>query len=341
MEGKMAMRREARGGSNREDLIAAFLGKAGWGAAERKVLAADASFRRYDRLHLDGRPAVLMDAPPPKEDVRPFLRIARHLLDLGYSAPAILAEDVEAGLLLLEDLGDATFTPLLDAGEAELPLYDLGVDLLIDLHRRPAPSGVPPYDREKLLTEASLLTDWYAPAVGIELDLAARAAYLAAWSDVLPLAHGVPDALVLRDFHVDNLMRLPGRDGIAACGLLDFQDALIGPVTYDLVSLLEDARRDIDPATRAEGRRRYLAAFPDLDPAAFDASWACLAAQRHAKVIGIFTRLCKRDGKPTYLRHIPRVWRLLEAAARHPGLAPVKAWLDLNIPAAKRLVPTP
>jgi len=342
MEGQMVVTREARGGLNREDLLAGFLGNAGWGSADRKVLAADASFRRYDRLHLDGRPAVLMDAPPPKEDVRPFLRIARHLLDLGYSAPAILAEDAEAGFLLLEDLGDATFTRLMNAGEAELPLYQMAVDLLIDLHKRPAPEGIAaPYDREKLLTEVALLTDWYAPAVGIELDHTARAAYLAAWSDVLPLAFGVPDSLVLRDFHVDNLMRLDGRNGLAACGLLDFQDALVGPATYDLVSLLEDARRDIDPATRAEGRRRYLAAFPMLDEGAFDASWACLAVQRHAKVIGIFTRLCKRDGKPTYLHHIPRVWGLLEAGLSHPGLAPVKSWFDRHIPADKRAVPTP
>jgi len=333
MEGKMALTREA--------LIAEFLTKAGWGEADRKVLAADASFRRYDRLHRDGQPAVLMDAPPPKEDVRPFLRIARHLVALGYSAPRILAEDVEAGLLLLEDLGDATFTRLLAAGDPEAPLYEMAADLLIDLHRQPVPADVPPYDRDKLLTEAALLTDWYAPAVGIELDYTAKCAYLAAWSEVLPLARGVPDGLVLRDFHVDNLMRIEGRGGLAACGLLDFQDALIGPVTYDLVSLFEDARRDIDGSVRAAGRRRYLDAFPNLDAAAFDASWAVLAAQRHAKVIGIFTRLCRRDGKPGYLRHIPRVWRLLEEASRHPGLKPVRTWLDANIPAGKREVPSP
>ena len=329
-------------GVTREALIAEFLDKAGWGRADRKVLAADASFRRYDRLHLDGRPAVLMDAPPPKEDVRPFLKIARHLLALGYSAPRILAEDAEAGLLLLEDLGDATFTKLLNGGEAELPLYEMAADLLIDLHRGKAlPEGVPPYDRDKLLTEASLLTDWYAPAIGIELDHVARAAYLAAWSEALPLAFGMPDALVLRDFHVDNLMRLEGRTGLTACGLLDFQDALIGPVTYDLVSLFEDARRDLDPATWTSGRKRYLEAFPELDAEAFAASWAVLAAQRHAKVIGIFTRLCRRDGKPVYLRHIPRLWGLLDRALLHPGLKPVKVWLDRHIPAEKRVVPTP
>jgi len=329
-------------GVTREALIAEFLDKAGWGRAERRLLAADASFRSYDRLHLDGQPAVLMNAPPPKEDVRPFLRIARHLTGLGYSAPRILAEDIENGLLLLEDLGDATFTRLLNSGEAELPLYVMATDLLIDLHRAAnLPEEVPPYDREKLLTEASLLTDWYAPAVGIELDHLVRAAYLAAWSEVLPLAFGVPDHLVLRDFHVDNLMRIEGRSGLAACGLLDFQDALVGPVTYDLVSLFEDARRDLHPATRAAGRQLYLDAFPTLKVEAFDASWAVLAAQRHAKVIGIFTRLCKRDGKPVYLRHIPRLWRLIDNALAHPGLKPVKAWFDRYVPADKRVVPSP
>lgn len=329
-------------GVSREALIAEFLQKAGWGTAKRWVLAADASFRRYDRLDLEGRPAVLMDAPPPKEDIRPFVKIARHLVGLGYSAPKILAEDEEAGLLLLEDLGDATFTKLLAAGEAERPLYEMAADLLIDLHRQTRlPEAMAPYDRDKLLTEVSLLTDWYAPAVGIELDHIARAAYLAAWSEVLPLAFGVPEALVLRDFHVDNLMRLEGRSGMAACGLLDFQDALVGPVTYDLVSLFEDARRDIAPATWETGRKRYLAAFPEQDEAAFDASWAILAAQRHAKVIGIFTRLCKRDGKAGYLRHIPRIWGLFERAVLHPSLKPVKVWLDAHIPADKRLEPTP
>ena len=146
----------------------------------------------------------------------------------------------------------------------------------------------------------------------------------------------MPETLVLRDFHVDNLMRLPGRAGIAACGLLDFQDAVAGPLTYDLMSLLEDARRDLDPALVSAMRRRYLDAFPDLDREAFDLSWTVLAAQRHAKVIGIFTRLEQRDGKPVYLRHIPRVWRLLDAALAHPRLGRLKAWLDRHLPAELR-----
>jgi aminoglycoside/choline kinase family phosphotransferase len=328
---------------DRPALIAAFLDRAGWGAAGRSRLAGDASFRHYDRVEMDGRRAVLMDAPPPKEDVRPFVAIARHLARLGYSAPALLAVDAEAGLLLLEDLGDDTYTRRLAAGDDEEALYALAIDLLADLHRRPQALDCrpPPYDDERLLAEATLLTDWYLPAVtGRDTDPAARADYVAGWRRVLATARRVPDTLVLRDFHIDNLMLLP-RPGLAACGLLDFQDAVAGPLSYDPMSLLEDARRDIAPALVERMKRRYLAAMPGLDPRAFAASWAVLAAQRHAKVIGIFTRLSRRDGKPNYLVHIPRVWRLLEAALAHPDLAEIKDWLDRALPAEARTVPAP
>jgi aminoglycoside/choline kinase family phosphotransferase len=327
--------------SHRTAAIEAFLAAAGWGAADRRPLAADASFRRYDRLRLGPQSAVLMDAPPPVEDVRPFLRIARHLLARGYSAPAILAEDADAGLLLLEDLGDATYTRLLAAGQPEAPLYQLAVALLIDLGRRPAPQGLPAYDPMMLLREACLLTEWYAPAVGVGLSEQALAAYRTAWQAVLPVAYGVPHGLVLRDYHVDNLMRLADRPGLAQCGLLDFQDAVIGPITYDLISLLEDARRDVDPAVIATERQRFLAAHAGLDPAAFDASCACLAVQRHAKVIGIFTRLDRRDGKSGYLRHIERLWRLLPVGLAHPALAPLAAWFAEYLPPAARRTPLP
>lgn len=327
---------------DRTDRLQAFLDAAGWGTAERRLLAADASFRHYDRLTDGTQTAVLMNAPPDKEDVRPFVRIARHLTTLGFSAPAILAEDVDHGFVLLEDLGDSTYARLIASGEAEAPLYALAVDMLIDLHRarQATDIDVPPYDDKALLTEAALLPDWFLPAAtGRETDASVRESYLDAWAAVLSAAPSLPDTLVLRDFHVDNLMRLDGRDGVAACGLLDFQDALIGPVTYDLVSLLEDARRDIDPALIADMRDRYLAAFPEIDRKAFDASWAILAAQRHAKVIGIFTRLNVRDGKNGYLPHIPRVWRLLSAALQHPALDPVSAWLDAHIPSDLRTTP--
>ena len=327
----------------RDDLIQAFLARAGWGAATRARLAGDASFRHYDRVSDGARRAVLMDAPPPKEDVRPFVRVAMHLERLGYSAPRLLAADMEAGLLLLEDLGDDTYTRLLESPGQEDALYALAVDLLADLHRQPdaIPLGLAPYDDDRLLAEANLLTDWYMPALlGQDTPAAVRAEWVARWRAVFPVARQVPDTLVLRDFHVDNLMRLP-RDGVKACGLLDFQDAVAGPLTYDLMSLLEDARRDIDPALVTRMTERYLARFPGLDREAFAASWAVLAAQRHAKVIGIFTRLSRRDGKAGYLVHIPRVWRLLESACAHPALAGIRDWLDQYLPAGHRGMPAP
>lgn len=329
--------------SQRDQLLHDFLHKNGWGDADRGVLAGDASFRRYDRLKRGDQAAVLMDAPPPQEDVRPFIRIGDQLCALGYSAPRILAKDVEHGFLLLEDLGDSTYARNLAAGGDEESLYALAMDVLADLHGRAGtvPDGTPAYDDERLLTEACLLTDWYMPAVlGREIAAAEREQYRALWRDLFPIARSVPDTLVLRDFHVDNLMLLD-RPGLAACGLLDFQDAVSGPLTYDPMSLLEDARRDIDPGLIGRMKDRYLDQLPHIDRDAFAASWAVLAAQRHAKVIGIFTRLCKRDGKAGYLVHIPRVWRLLEQSLSHQALAPVKAWLDTHMPQQQRTVPHP
>lgn len=327
----------------RDDQIHHFLRQTGWSGAARGRLAGDASFRHYDRLELAGHRAVLMDAPPP-ELVAPFASLARHLLALGFSVPKVLAEDSERGFLLLEDLGDDTYTRLLNHGHDAFPLYALAVDTLADLHNRPdaIPADVPAYDDERLLAEALLLPDWYLPQVlGRACSEAERESYCALWRDLFPLARAVPQSLVLRDFHVDNLMLLP-REGLAACGLLDFQDAVAGPITYDLMSLLEDARRDLDPALVADMKARYLALRSDVTQEAFDLSWAVLAAQRHCKVIGIFTRLCKRDGKPIYLQHIPRVFRLLEAAlVAHPALGPLRQWLDRHLPPERRIVPSP
>ena len=328
------------GRAGRAGRIDRFLAGAGWGDARRRPLAGDASFRRYIRLERpDGARAMLMDAPPPQEDVRPFAGVDAHLRRLGFSAPEILAADLEGGLLLVEDFGDATFTRILAAGGEEAPLYGLAVDLLIALHRQDAAAAadLPDYDDPRLLDEAALLVDRFLPAaLGAPPSAAGRADYLALWRAVLPAARRVPRTLVLRDYHVDNLMRLDGRQGLAACGLLDFQDAVIGPATYDLVSLLEDARRDIAPDLVEAMLARYLAAFPGLDRGDFAASMAILGAQRHAKVIGIFTRLDRRDGKPVYLRHIPRVWRLFEHSLGHPALAEIKRWVDAAVPPEAR-----
>jgi aminoglycoside/choline kinase family phosphotransferase len=287
---------------------------------------------------------MLMDAPPPQEDVRPFLRVARLLARLGLSAPRILAADEAAGLLLLEDLGDETYTRVLAADGDEAALYTLATDVLIDLHRRfemPMAAGVPPYDDDRLLTEAALLVDWYLPAVrGVPTDTGLRTEYLALWREAFAAARAVADTLVLRDYHVDNLMLLGGRAGVAACGLLDFQDAVTGPATYDLVSLLEDARRDVPASLASRMIDRYLDAFPTLDRDAFRASYAVMGAQRSAKIVGIFTRLDRRDGKPVYLKHIPRVWRWLEGDLRHPALAGLRAWFDRELPDGTRTTPT-
>jgi len=277
-----------------------------------------------------------MDAPPPQEDVGRYVFIAKLLRQLGFSAPEVLAEDYREGFLLLEDFGDDTYTRLLDRGFDEAQLYGLAVDTLVALQHAIRPSRVselPRYDIARLLTEVSLLADWYRPAVlGGPLEAKARTEYLALWEAVLPLAEVFPPTLVLRDYHIDNLMLLADRPGVCGCGLLDFQDAVCGQPSYDLISLLEDARRDVPADLQQEMTERYYASFPGLDRQAFRRSAAILAAQRNCKILGLFTRLWKRDGKPQYLAHIPRVWRLVEQELEHPALAPVARWLDRHLP---------
>ncbi len=326
----------------RDSLIEKFLAAHGWQGAQRTPQDGDASFRCYERLAQGGRKAMLMDAMGPDENIDVFVAIARHLKSLGFSAPDIFAKSKLDNLLLLEDLGDETYTKILEkSADREAELYGLAVDVLIALHgiapKYVAPPGLPSYDDEKLLEEAVLLTDWTLPRfIGAPLDPKIRGAYRDAWLQIFPAVHQQPQTLVLRDFHVDNLMALAGRDGIARCGLLDFQDAVIGPGAYDLMSLLEDARRDIAPTLKATMLDRYFAAFPDLGRKEFEAVFAILAAQRHAKVIGIFTRLSVRDSKPAYLPHIPRVWRLLEEALAHPAVRPVQAWFEAHVPPEHR-----
>jgi aminoglycoside/choline kinase family phosphotransferase len=328
----------------RRAACAAFLARHGWGDAAPVLLAGDASFRTYYRLRDGRRRAVLMDAPPPHEDVAPFVAVSAMLRGLGLSAPEIFAADHDGGFLLVEDFGDDTYTRLLADGGEEASLYGLAIDALVALQRAVAARGhpdLPPYDEARLLAEAALLIDWYVPAMsGTALAETARAAYFAAWRDVLPHALLSSRTLVLRDYHVDNLMRLPDRPGVRGCGLLDFQDAVLGPPSYDLVSLLEDARRDVTPGVRDAMIERYLAGFPALDRTAFRRSAAVLAAQRNCKIVGIFTRLWRRDGKPDYLAHIPRVWRLLEDDVRDPALAPIARWLDRHIRPELRQIPS-
>lgn len=297
-----------------------FLARAGWGGAVITPLAGDASFRRYFRiLGADGN-AVLMDAPPPHEDTRPFLAVADHLHRLGFAAPRILARDTDAGLVLLEDFGDDRMREALDADPSrEDAIYTQAIDLIRDLHRHSG-GDLPPYDMAVYQREAALFPEWYMPAVGLDVP----PGWAEAWDEALAPIADDQSTTVLRDYHAENIMLLP--DG--SLGLLDFQDALAGHAAYDLVSLLQDARRDVSPDLEA----RMLDYYGPVDRAAY----ALLGAQRNAKILGIFTRLWKRDGKPRYLSFQPRMWTYMERDLQHPSLAPVKAWFDAHVPHEKR-----
>jgi len=326
---------------DRKNIITKFLAQHGWAGATKVYFESDASFRCYMRLLKENKTSVLMDAHLARETMKPFLKMAKHLSALGYSVPSIIAEDCELGLILMEDLGSAIFGSLLKNGKDELALYILATDCLIDLHKKPLeqtiPKDFPLYDQALFLGEANLLLEWFVPAVlGNVLPLATAQEYSYLWRIVIDRGTKIPSNLVLRDYHIDNLIHMEKRVGINACGLVDFQDAVKGPVTYDLVSLVEDARRDVSVEVAIAVKQRYLAAFPEIDPEKFELSMAVFGAQRHAKVIGIFTRLCVRDKKPAYLAHIARVWGLLEASCRHPALKPIKSWLDIHLPQSLR-----
>jgi aminoglycoside/choline kinase family phosphotransferase len=322
---------------------AAFLSQTGHGSVVLQALPVDASFRRYFRLQGAGRPMLLMDAPPPKEDVRPFVRIARHLTGLGLSAPEIYEIDEEEGFALIEDFGEATYTRLLDAGAAEGPLFLAATEALVTLHTHPrgAAIDVPPYDRAKLLDEASELPEWYGPAVtGEPMPADAVAAFTGLWGDLLDRLPPAEPGLVLLDYHVDNLMRLPGRQRAAAAGLLDFQDAKIGPKPYDLLCLLRNERRGIDPALSDALYDHYIATARPVDADGFGLWYRVLAAQRYTKVLGRFARLTLRDHRDGYLRYMPRIVGLLaEALGQEPLLAPIRDCLNAILPDWQRVPP--
>jgi len=310
-----------------------FLNEAGWGGAEVEAIPGDASFRRYFRVRErdgSGRSAMLMDAPPPQEDPRPFIEVGKWLTDHGLRAPLIYAERAESGLVLIEDFGPDRMRDWLDRHpEAEEQVYAQAIDALVELHGRPA-GPFAPYNLETYLREVSLFPDWFCPMSGLTVD-AAR--FDAAWREVLApvIARQEPGVTVLRDYHAENIMLLqPGASSGGEQGLIDFQDALVGHRAYDLVSLLQDARRDVSPELESRMLELY-AARVDLPPE-FAADYAVLGAQRNAKIVGIFSRLWKRDGKPKYLALIPRVWEAMERDLEHPALAPVARWFDANIP---------
>ena len=301
-----------------------FLTTHGYPDASVTLVAADASFRRYFRASADdGRSVVVMDAPPPHEDPKPFIDIARYLVDHGFRAPLIQAVDLHRGLVLIEDFGDQQIRQHLDVSpnDAET-IYRAAIDVLVRLSTTPV-AVLPPYDEAAYLREVKLLNEWYLPAMGLAVDVTE---YEALWRRALVPVAGNQSVTVLRDYHAENIMLLPNGEQ----GIIDFQDALIGHPAYDLVSLLQDARRDVDPALEQQMLAYYQASTSAS--ADFGLHYALLGAQRNTKIIGIFTRLWKRDGKDRYLNFLPRMWGLLERDLAHPGLIELKNWFDDNIP---------
>jgi N-acetylmuramate 1-kinase len=314
-----------------------FLAACGWEGSEILPLAGDASFRRYFRVVNGDRSAVLMDAPPPHEDPRPFIAVAEWLASRGLNAPAILARDLDKGLLLLADFGDARLRETLDTDpQRERELYELATDVLVHLHGHPPMEALPPHGLDQWLAELELFTDWYCPAVGAQVDVEA---YRRAWTEVLkPVAEdGLGPVTVLRDYHAENIMLVADRDGVGHFGLLDFQDALAGHPAYDLASVLEDARRDVPPDIEQAMIRRYVTATGQAET--FERAYWALAAQRNTRILGVFTRLWKRDNKPGYRRFQPRMWGLLERDLARPHLEPVRRWFDSNIAPEHRREP--
>lgn len=301
-----------------------FLARAGWGAADRRFLAGDASDRSYDRLALAGRTAVLMDAPPGKgDDPATFTAIARHLAGIGLSPPAILAEDYGHGFLLIEDLGDGLFARLIASDPAlEAPLYAAATDVLIHLHRFAPPPNLPDLPALDWAGAAGFALDWYAfAATGRAPD---SAMFVTVLADLLRTYADGPRVMILRDYHAENLLWLPERAGVARVGLLDFQLAQMGQPGYDLVSLLQDARRDVAQETEDAMIARFCTEN-GTNLAEFAPSYATLGAQRALRILGIFARLCLKSGKPGYLPLIPRVWEQLWRNLGHPALAPLAA----------------
>ncbi|MDO5756443.1 MAG: phosphotransferase [Rhodobacterales bacterium] len=304
--------------TDRMALALDFLAGTDWAGAETAPLAGDASNRRYMRVRQGEGAAVLMDAPTARgEDVRPFVAIADYLSSQGLSAPRILAKDVDRGFLLLEDLGDDLFARIIPKHPGlEDELYATAIDVLVELHRAEPPAGLASYGTELMAEMAALALDWYAG--GAEPGL--RAEFAAAIARALDAHAACHDVLIQRDYHAENLLWLPGRSGAARVGLLDFQDALLGHRAYDLVSLLQDARRDVPHSIAVQMIARYVDAAGQ-DGAEFDAAYHVLGAQRNLRILGVFGRLCLRDGKAHYITLIPRVWAHLMRDLDHPAMA--------------------
>jgi N-acetylmuramate 1-kinase len=357
--------------ASRVERIAAvrqFVAESGMSDAVRYRMAGDASTRTYDRLQLKGKTYILMNSPrrpdgPPVRDnkpysaiahlaesVTPFVAMSKGLRELGLSAPEVLHADLEQGLLLIEDLREEGVV----GGDPPAPIvarYETAVDVLAYLHGRKLPDTLPVaphleyklprYDLEAFLIEAELLLDWYLPRLGATIDEEARSTFHTLWREALEPSIEEPPTWVLRDLHSPNLLWLAERNALRRIGLLDFQDALIGPPGYDLASLLQDARVDVPEETELALLGHYVsrrrADKPEFDATAFIKSYVTLAAQRASKILGIFARLDARDGKPQYLRHMPRVWDYLQRSLAHPSQAVLKEWYSEHVPALKTI----
>lgn len=323
--------------AEREAAIIRFVAHAGWGSARRLALAGDASVRHYERLFdgPGGASAVLMIAPPGDQSLTSFLGIARHLASLGLSAPLVHAADVPAGLLLLEDLGDALFARLVDQDPArETELYLAATDVLIALQAAPTPPA-PDYGAEIMIAAVAPVHDWYVPGAAGSRDPAGRARLQAALSQAFAALAPWRPVLALRDYHAENLFWLPNRTGLARVGLIDFQDAVLTHPLYDLVSLARDVRRGVAPDTADAMHARY-AETTGIGPEAHGLAAATLSAQRNLRILGIFARLALTQGKERYLGFLPRTWSLILEDLSHPALAPLREAVITSLPA-----PTP
>jgi len=360
--------------SDREILRLSFLAAAGLAEATRASLPGDASTRRYERLTTaDGRSLMLMDQAPAAESlpcdpawspeqrqdrgwnavarlsagrIEAFAAVAAHLKSLGLSAPEVIALDAPNGLAVLEDFGDGLFARVIETGADETPLYLAAIEALAAIHEAPTPDVLSgpggdwpllAYDQTALQGGADLFVDWL-PKLKPELDFdeAAIAAWRAAWAPTVERAAAGAAVLAHRDYHAENLIWLPERDGVARVGMIDFQDAVRAHPSWDLHSLLQDARRDVSPALERAALDRYFALRPQVDRDAFLRDYAGLAALNEARILGIFARLIVRDGKPRYAAFMPRMWAHLARNLEQPGLEPVADWFARYVPEETR-----
>jgi aminoglycoside/choline kinase family phosphotransferase len=324
----------------RDTLVKNFLDQHGWAKAVPERLKEDASFRQYWRVRNGDKTSIVMDAAPPFEEVKKFVRDGAIFRQYGLHTPEILAVDEKNGLLLLEDMGNTSFDQAIGKGHNVAELYKDAVDVLIHLHRQPADAArkLPTLDDARLTYLASWIIEWYIPLIQPQtLSRVIREKFFDLWVEAFATMRRVPQHIAHMDYQFHNLMLLPGKNAVERCGILDFQDAVFGPITCDLVLLLENAREDVPKIVQHNCLEQYLKAFPNLDRDAFEASFAIASALNASRILGLFSRLKVRDRKPQYLQHIPRNLKYLEQSLQHPALSKIKEWFDTHMPTEKRL----